>query len=541
MSSYFACCPCQICNEESQFICFCSRVNLCFNCLPTHLLQEVSEKHRPTLIENTVLYLDETESQRKQVFSSIISKLQNEILHLEEFKKIAAQKLIDSISNIKLEIDKFCENSLKLLEELWLKANEELRTALSLSKVSLNVNHPVLDLFKKCRSIEDVKNVNVIEQHLEMDTLDITSLMQNHLKLSLVINKDKDSRAFPAKSPADKVGKSEKSMIVRHVSGISMSSLANSVNDSFSSNFTYSATSPDAQRDDLKYSKVWDKQVFNDIEKFSIEMELQERNLPLKESKSKTVSEYRPPTMYKVETFSEEIFAINLDNLQKYILFINQEKIFPKSACCLSEDDKLFIAGGFDGTPRKAVVVFNIKSRKTEKTQNMNQPRFNHSLVSCGKYVYAIGGMCSAPLKNCEKFCLVKKVWKKVGNMSVGRECCSVCVHFNLIYVFGGNGIESVEMYSPYKKKFTLLSIRLPAPGKCLAFPYDSDIILMQREKVLMVQTGKKVMNEVNQIGNGDWWSPSEPLVTAYFVYFFVGEELFKFNIKDYTVEKVLI
>jgi hypothetical protein len=494
-----------------------------------HLEQELSEKHRPTPIENLSLHLDE--SQKKQVFSSIISRLKNEVLSIEEFKKIAFQQISESLNAIRDEVDKFTENFLKNLEGLCARASEELRAGLALSKLSLNMNHPVLDLFKHCRTAEDVKNVQVVVKDLSFEPVNVLKLLQNHVKLEFLIKKD-NSRSFPVKSPAETNGFLNKSVVMRHASDISLASV-NSANDSFSSLFTSSAASPEII--ESQYSRLFNRQVFPEPEKFSLEMELQERVL-LKIDKSQ-LSEYKPATLYKISAFSDEISGICLDTLQKNVAFTHQERLFPKSAWCISEDDKLFITGGFDGTARKSVVVFNLKSNKNEKVMFMNQPRFNHSAVSCGKNVYVFAGFCGKPLKNCEKFCLVKKNWKKIGNLAVAREKCAVCVHFNLIYIFGGNGVESVEMYSPYKKKFILLSMRLSSPGKCVAFGYDDKIFILQKDRVFLAETPKNCIKEIDKIKNGEWWTPCEPFVTTDFAYFFYGEELVKVCVLDFQLE----
>ena len=54
-------------------------------------------------------------------------------------------------------------------------------------------------------------------------------------------------------------------------------------------------------------------------------------------------------------------------------------------------------------------MLFNLITRRLEKANNMLYPRLNHSLISCGNFIYAIGGVASKIVKECEKFSLLKK------------------------------------------------------------------------------------------------------------------------------------
>ena len=79
-----------------------------------------------------------------------------------------------------------------------------------------------------------------------------------------------------------------------------------------------------------------------------------------------------------------------------------------------------------------------------------------------------------------------------------------MCVHNNKIYICGGNGIESIEMLNPVNNKFTLLSLRLPSPGKCFLFPYDEFIYILQKDKLFRIQFPKLNFSIVSTVENKD-------------------------------------
>ena len=205
ISEWYACAPCQICNEESKFVCHCSKVYLCENCLSKHLMLEVSAKHKPVLLDNMSQSEDGNETRRKDVLNSIKSKLQNEVLQIEEFKRISQQTITDYVFSLEKELKSICEKLLKEVDDKCNLADSDLRAAISLSKLSLNVNHPILDLFRRCKTTEDVKNIEIVSKKLNFEKINIHELIEKNTFFSLEINKDFKSRVLPVKSPAESV------------------------------------------------------------------------------------------------------------------------------------------------------------------------------------------------------------------------------------------------------------------------------------------------------------------------------------------------
>jgi hypothetical protein len=539
MSSWFACSPCQICNEESRIICYCSKVFLCEHCLPKHLMFEVSAKHKPMLIEN-ICSTDDSEPKRKNVFDAIVSRLQNELLQIDEFKRITVQTITDYIKTLRKSLADICDNLIKSVEEQCSRADEDIRAALSLSKLSLNVNHPILDLFKFCRSIDEVRQVEVFSRkHIEYDQIDLYKLITLNLRFGLEINKDEGSRVLPSKAPGNP--SKNRAAVNRFSTTQSISDSPISATDSMASSKTYYAFTDDLEEREQRYSKIWDYPNFTREQKFFIEMELQERPKPVKETLFSADFSSLGLRIYKCDEFSDAILVASLNSATVESIQISGEKIFPKAAWCVTEDEKLLICGGFDGNPRNSVLLYNLKTMRVEKAANMIFSRCSHGVVSCGKYIYAMGGVSGKMVKECERFSLENKEWKKVGGLIIGREYPGICVHSQTIYLCGGTGIESIETFNPRNFKFTLLSIRLPTPGKCCLFPYDDTIFVLQRNRVFKLEANRKILSQVeDEIEDKSYWSPCEPLVTADYGYFCTENEFYKLSLQiPYTVARL--
>lgn len=532
MSDWYACRPCQICNEESKIVCLCTRVYLCENCLSTHLMLEFSAKHKPQLLNDSQSQPDHTEIIRQNVLKAINSKLQNEVLVIEEFKRISVQTFSDFIESTINDLREICEKLIRNIEEKCGKADQDMRDAISLSKLSLNVNHPILDLFKYCKSVNDVKKVEIVQKNVEYKKIQLQEIIDKHTCFTLEIRKDFNGRVLPLKSPAEAT---KKEFVKKSLTNITEDEFLFDTSGFKGPSKTFSGLS---ETNISKAQSVWTlADSYTSTTKTYIEMELQER--PKAEAKPiKVLSDYqpRPLYIYKFLDFSEEILSLNVQNSQACIFTIPGEKFFPQAAWSMTEDEKLIISGGFDGNPRNSTVVYNLITNKAERAGNMVIGRYHHVLISLGKYIYAIGGISNQIVKKCERFSLEKKEWTTIGNLIIGRENPGACSHNNKVYICGGSGIESLEVFSPMSGKFNLLSLRLPSPGKCCVFPYDNFLYILQKENIYMVQTLKLALSTVGSVENNDWWSPCEAQVRSNTIFFCTYEGFYKLALDTHSV-----
>jgi Galactose oxidase, central domain len=540
-SQWYACSPCQICNEESTRICYCSKVYLCEYCLPKHLMLEVSNKHRTELIENYSVHEDQTELKRKDVVNSIKSKLQNEALKIEEFKRISLQTIEDYIQSLEKEITQASQRLMTNVEEMCAKAEQDLRDALSLSKLSLNVNHPILDMFKACKSVEDVKNVQIVHKFIKCDKFNFGEIIKKYTCFEIEINKDFKSRNWPLKSPAELV----KQDLVKRSSTSNEDKLLFSQNDLAKSlNKSYVFSNYEPIFEEKSYSKIWTtSETYSSNNKIYMEMELQERNKTDSREIKEPIKpfEYNPvvPCIYKFQPNTQIIQSMALYSQVFNEIAVPNVKFSPKASWSITEDEKIVYSGGFDGSPKNFTLLFNLRTNKAEKAGNMAYARYNHSLISCGKYIFAIGGINSKLVKECEKFSLERKEWSKAGNLMVGRECPGTCYHSNRIFICGGNSVESFEIFNLSNNKFSFITLRLLNPGKCCLFPYDNSIYILQQDKLYKYETNKVDFSLVNTVENKEWWSPCEAQVTTSEIFFCTGEDFYSLNLNTNSISLI--
>jgi Kelch motif. len=120
--------------------------------------------------------------------------------------------------------------------------------------------------------------------------------------------------------------------------------------------------------------------------------------------------------------------------------------------------------------------------------------------------------------------------------MAIGRENPGVCYSYNKIYICGGTGIESFEVFNPTTNKFSLLVLRLPSPGKCCLFPYDDIIYILQKNKIYKVEIPKIAFSIVNDVENKEWWSPCESQATTNGIFFCFEENFYKLSVDDHSI-----
>ena len=159
---------CYTCRDVATVNCCC--LTFCTSCIAAHMMQLAVTKHSP------VHHL----SQKDPVLlSSIRSRLLNELLELEEFKKYSLQVIQTFSSSAKSIIKSFCtakQNSV-------LSKCKEIEAALNLSliKLALPDSTPTLDLFKSCKTSEDIKEVKIIDKSINC----IQSLFEDVLEDSI--------------------------------------------------------------------------------------------------------------------------------------------------------------------------------------------------------------------------------------------------------------------------------------------------------------------------------------------------------------------
>lgn len=131
----------------------------------------------------------------------------------------------------------------------------------------------------------------------------------------------------------------------------------------------------------------------------------------------------------------------------------------------LTCENSLFLIGGFDGKRYLASVekLHNIDGEWYE-VASMQTERCYFAAVSCGGFIYAIGGIKSnfCDLKTVEKYDPYLDLWTYVSSMNISKYDHCACVFRGKIFVVGGcnseNGpIKDIECYDPLLDKWFIV------------------------------------------------------------------------------------
>ena len=68
--------------------------------------------------------------------------------------------------------------------------------------------------------------------------------------------------------------------------------------------------------------------------------------------------------------------------------------------------------------------------------------------------------------------------------MNFCRENPAACSHERKIYIVGGIGCCSIEIYDPFSRVFILTNIKISSPGISCIFSYDDHIIILKGDSL---------------------------------------------------------
>ena len=123
--------------------------------------------------------------------------------------------------------------------------------------------------------------------------------------------------------------------------------------------------------------------------------------------------------------------------------------------------------------------------------------------------------------------------------MSCYREYPGACSHEGKIYIVGGIGCQTIEIYSPLTKKFSLLNLKISSPGRNCLFSYDDYIFILKGDTLTKFITKTMTTIEKSKVMHCDWTMSGDSFVTCNSCYFFFFQELFKLDIFMNTIHLV--
>ena len=127
-------------------------------------------------------------------------------------------------------------------------------------------------------------------------------------------------------------------------------------------------------------------------------------------------------------------------------------------AAAATVDDKIYVAGGFDGQREYADLnILNTATFVWESGPSMHQPRGGLGLVTAGNSLYAIGGGWTATVNTIEQLSLDRLVWQQSESLYLNQwRNFGITVNETQIYVAGGWNGELIDRLVSYRTSFSL-------------------------------------------------------------------------------------
>jgi hypothetical protein len=96
--------------------------------------------------------------------------------------------------------------------------------------------------------------------------------------------------------------------------------------------------------------------------------------------------------------------------------------------------------------------------------------------------------------------------------------------------VAGGNGIETIEYANVAKEKFELLMLRLPGPGRCNMFLYESHIFIIHKGKYITISLPSHAYSQIGQSKEHNYWTSSDYLINEGHIYWSASGQFIHFD-----------
>lgn len=509
---------CQLCkNVPASLLCKCSNVYSCDLCIGTHFMQVINVKHKP------VKYPLTTDSPRNSLGAdleaTLHSKLTNELLELEEFRKLSLQKLSELLQKAEQELLETSQRVMVSLNDLCEIAHRDLTTAISLINFRENSDNYILNIFKNCKTAEQVRDLAVVHKSLEFVQFNVAEMINSSICFNLQIT-DKPSK------------------IELEGQGLQRLTFAMSKNEASKLRMELEQS---LEEDEKKIS------VRNSIS--NIELELLNKNI-VERSVSRVFSHQMASKVLFSQLISRSLYYF-LPNTNRIVWFNPEastfsdihipDRMFLKdSAWSLCEGHKIMNTGGYEFQVKDSAFMYDLENKIEIKVPSLPNRRCKHAQVSLGNFVYVIGGISKkGSLKSVDKFNLETGKWRKAGNMSHTREYPGACGHDGKIYIVGGIGVNSIEIYNPLSKKFNLLHLRMPAPGRCCLFSYDDYIIILRADTLTKFIPRTMSCIEKGKVMHCDWTMKGDSYITSEACYFFFFNEVFRLSITENSISFV--
>lgn len=445
---------CSICNNDCT-VCCCASL-FCESCIGLHIMNITESKHKPLMLNMP---------RDSLLTEAIRSRLTNEILELEEFRRSFTGSLTSFLNSLRKEIDDFGEKITLDFMQKYRQILTEIQQACSCLYTN-NVKNEIVEYFSECCNKEDVKKIKFTKKNISLPILTLKEQLSKCMDFDILIG-----------------------------------------------NFT---------KDELSQRPLIDLRASPENDESS-EKILRAQSFigPVSNNRFRVLNVPRPVfhTVHTVISYTGKILSYEVKQKIVSEIVFDRVKFPSKAAWSLTKDGRLIITGGYDDDAKKNAFSVMLFERKYEEISKLNTARYNHSQLTVDQNVYIIGGANRKSIAECERYSLEKKKWFKFGSLVVARECPSIACVLGKIYVAGGNGIETIECANLAKEKFELLMLRLPGPGRCNLFCYENQLFVIHKGKYITISIPSHMYAQVGQSKEHNYWTPAEYLVSEGHVY----------------------
>jgi hypothetical protein len=172
------------------------------------------------------------------------------------------------------------------------------------------------------------------------------------------------------------------------------------------------------------------------------------------------------------------------------------------------DEDHVIITGGKKGSIiSRDVFLIHLKDLTVVQLKPMIRNRYLHGIISTSKYLLIFGGMHKSSLKECEALNLSNYTWDTIPDMHSPRHGFTATHYNSLIFLAGGRGNSSIELFSPETHTFTKLAVSLPKSINCsTAVCVDEGVLIFSGDNLYMYSIQDSLL-DLGTIDYNVWWS----------------------------------
>lgn len=245
---------------------------------------------------------------------------------------------------------------------------------------------------------------------------------------------------------------------------------------------------------------------------------------------------------------SQQILKYSLsDNMLYRCPSLRDLPLFSGAAWCLLGEkyEYLYSGGQHNAEVMKGCWVVNSGRMQVRNTGEMMYARYLHTLVGTQDVVYALGGNGgSRGIRECEEYRRETGKWARIADMHERRFGATGCLYKSSVYIAGGVGSDTAEVYSPQVNQFTRLSLTLPSNNKfTTALVLADTLIILQEANMYQwsLSHSNKSLQPTHPLPQAsNWYSPLQPFVHQSNLYFLRNDyEIWRLSTPTNNIELV--